>query len=230
MKYERESISRIAASGLLVALALIAPTVATADSHAAPETIDGLVLVPDSRVQAAYVDPDADFTVYNKVMMLDCFVAFKKDWQKNTQTTGSRHSVSASQMERIKNEVAIMFREVFAQELSQDGGYEIVDEAGEDVLLIRPAIVDLDIAAPDVNTPARSRTYTSTSGSATLFIELYDSSTSDLLARAADRRTARRSGGYLTYTNRVTNTADARRMFRSWAKELRAALDEIHGK
>ncbi len=230
MKKERESTTRIAASSLLVALALVAPSIATADDHAAPDTIDGLVLVPDSRVQAAYVDPDADFTVYNKVMMLDCFVAFKKDWQKNTQKTGSRHKVSTNDMERIKNEVAIMFREVFAQELSQDGGYEIVDQAGDDVLLIRPAIVDLDIAAPDVNTPARSRTYTSTSGSATLFIELYDSSTSDLLARAADRRTARRSGGYLTYTNRVTNSADARRMMRSWAKELRAALDEIHGK
>ncbi len=230
MKNERESIIRTAASSLLVALALVAPPVAMADDHAAPETIDGLVLVPDSRVQAAYVDPDADFTVYNKVMMLDCFVAFKKDWQKNTQKTGSRHKVSTRDMERIKNEVAIMFREVFAQELSQDGGYEIVDEAGDDVLLVRPAIVDLDIAAPDVGSPGRTRTYTSTAGSATLFIELYDSSTSDLLARAADRKVARRSAGYLSYTNRVTNSADARRMMRSWAKELRAALDEIHGK
>ena len=215
---------------MLLALALIAPTTATADNHAVPDTIDGLMLVPDSRVEAAYVDPDADFGIYNKVMMLDSLVAFKKDWQKKANKPGSRTKVSANDMERIKTEVAIMFREVFAEELSKDGGYEIVDDADDDVLLIRPAIIDLDIAAPDTATAGRSRTYTSTSGSATLYIELYDSATGDLLARAADRRVARQAGGYLTYTNRVTNSADARRMFRSWAKELRAALDEFHGK
>ncbi len=232
MRQERRALSRIgiAAGGMLMAFAWMAPVSATADEHAVPDTIDGLVLVPDSKVQAAYVDPDADFGIYNKIMMVDCYVAFRKDWQKDTQKPGSRASVSASDMERIKTEVAIMFREVFAEELSKDGGYEIVDEAGEDVLLIRPAIIDLDIAAPDVSTPGRTRTYTSTSGSATVFVELYDSATGDLLARAADRRIARRSGGYLSYTNRVTNTADARRMFRTWARKLRDALDEFHGK
>ncbi len=232
MNIKTQAISNIgvAASGILMALALMAPVAATADDHTNPESIDGLVLVPDSKVEAAYVDPDADFGEYNRIMMLDALVAFKKDWQKNTSKTGSRHRVSANDMERIKTEVAIMFREVFAEELSKDDGYEIVDEAGEDVLLIRPAIIDLDIAAPDTPTAGRSRTYTARSGAATLYIELYDSMTGDMLARAADRKVARQTGGYLTYTNRVTNTADARRMFRSWARQLRSALDEFHGK
>ncbi len=232
MRNERESLTKfgVVASSVLVALALIAPAAVTADEHAAGATYDGLVPVPDSKVQSAYVDPDADFGVYNKVMMLDCFVAFRKNWQRDTKKSGSRASVSTKDMERIKNEVAVMFREIFAEELSKDGGYEIVDEAGDDVLLIRPAIVDLDITAPDIATSGRNRTYTTSSGAATLYIELYDSVTSDLIARAADRKVARQAGGYMTYTNRVTNLTDARRMMRGWAQTLRAGLDGFHDK
>jgi len=232
MKYERESISRVgvAVSSLLLAFALIAPAVATADSHAAPETVDGLVLVPDSKVQAAYVDPDADFGEYNKIMLLDCYVSFRKNWRKDHKRTGSMISVSKGEMERIKTGVAELFHEVFTEELSKDGGYEIVDAAGEDVLLVRPAIIDLDVSAPDGSSPGRTRTYTTTAGAATVFIELYDSVTGDILARAADRKVANRMGGYLSYSNRVTNTQDAKKMMRGWAKALRERLDEYHGR
>ncbi len=233
MNYERDSISRfgVAASSILLALALVAPAAATADSHAAEQTHDGLVPVPDSKVQAAYVDPDADFSEYNRIMLLDCYVSFRKNWQRDQRRTGaSRTSISSGDMERIKAGVAELFREVFTEELSKDDGYEIVDAAGDDVLLVRPAIIDLDIAAPDTSTTGRTRTYTTTSGSATLYVELYDSVTGDILARAADRKTARSMGGYLSYSNRVTNRSDARKMMRRWANNLRTALDEIHGK
>lgn len=39
-----------------------------------------------------------------------------------------------------------------------------------------------------------------------------------------------RASGYMSYTNRVTNKADARRMLGSWAELLRDMLDEFHGK
>ncbi len=228
MKHEKDSFSqRISIAFALVACVFIAAPAAIADEH---ETHDGLVQVPNARVGAAYADPDADFGVYNKIMMLDCAVAFKKDWQKKQQRTGSRISVSSSDIEKIKTEVAIMFREVFAEELSKDGGYEIVDEPGDDVLLVRPAIIDLNISAPESMQAGRTRTYTAESLQATVFIELYDSVTGDILARAADRRVARQAGNYLSYTNRVTNQADGRRMMRTWARKLREALDEYHGK
>jgi hypothetical protein len=163
-------------------------------------------------------------------MILDCHVAFKKDWEKKTTKTGSRLRLSASDIDRIKTDVATLFRDVFTETLSGDDGYEIVNEAGDDVLLVRPAIIDLDIAAPDNMSGGRNRTYTTSSGSATILIELYDSTTGDILARAADRKSARNSGGYVSYTNRVTNRADARRMLRKWAEELRDTLDELHGK
>jgi hypothetical protein len=214
----------------LTAVGLTAPPAAFAQKQEPPqETHDGLVLVPDRKIAAAYIDPDADLSAYDKIMILDCYVAFKKDWEKKKKT-GSNIRVSASDMERIKADTATFFRDVFTEKLAEDDGYEIVNAAGEDVLLVRPAIIDLDIAAPDTMSAGRSRTYTTTAGSATVYIELYDSVTGDILARAMDRKTARSAGGYLSYTNRVTNRSDARRMLGKWAELLRAKLDELHGK
>ncbi len=63
----------------------------------------------------------------------------------------------------------------------------------------------------------------------TLVAELRDSMTGELLARAVDARGARSSGTWQV-TNRVTNTADARRAMGIWATALRQALDEMYGR
>jgi len=221
---------RIAAVAIFLSMALSAPPGALAkDEDPAHVTHDGLVLVQDRNVAAAYVDPEADLSVYTKIMILDCYVAFKKDWVKDKKQSGSRLRISSSDVERIKADVASLFRDVFTETLAADGGYEIVNEAGNDVLLVRPAIIDLDIAAPDTGSAGRNRTYTTSSGAATLYIELFDSVSGDILARASDRKVDR-SNVHMSYANRVTNRADARRGFRSWAILLRGRLDELHGK
>ncbi len=75
----------------------------------------------------------------------------------------------------------------------------------------------------------RSRTYTANSGRMTLVAELRDSVTGEILARAVDARSARTTGS-MDITNRVTNTADARRIIRIWARALRQGLDELYGR
>ncbi len=75
----------------------------------------------------------------------------------------------------------------------------------------------------------RGRTYTANSGRMTLVLEVRDSITGELLARAVDPRSGRGSGTW-NVTNRVTNTGDARRAINTWATALRAALDELNGK
>ena len=41
-------------------------------------THDGLHLVPDTEVAAAWVKPGADFSGYDRIMLLDAYVAFRK--------------------------------------------------------------------------------------------------------------------------------------------------------
>jgi hypothetical protein len=75
--------------------------------------------------------------------------------------------------------------------------------------------------------PGRSRTYTANSGRMTLVLEVRDSVTGETLARVVDGRSGRTSG-VMTVTNRATNTADARRAIRIWARALRDGLDSLY--
>jgi hypothetical protein len=122
-------------------------------------------------------------------------------------------------MERIKADVATLFERVFSERL-EAAGYPVVDVMGDDVLLLRPAIIDLDVTAPDLNTAGRTRNFTASTGAATLYIELYDSVTGDILGRAADRQSVRNAGGNISWSNSVSNMADANRMIGRWADRL----------
>jgi hypothetical protein len=207
---------------LSVALLAVAP-VLSAEEAAVQPTFDNLVPVKDAKMALAYIDPDADFSVFKRVAILEPFVAFRSNWQRDQNRSRSRN-ISARDMERIKADVATLFERVFTERL-EAAGYEVVDGASEDVLLVRPAIIDLDITAPDTRTAGRSRNFTASTGAATLYIQLFDSVSGDIIGRAADRQAARRAGGSLSWSNSVTNTADARRMMGGWADNLVGFLD-----
>ena len=189
---------------------------------------DGLVKVEGAKVDLASIDPDADFSVYKRVYIAEPWVAFVKNWKRtqNSSRYGAGNRVSDRDMEKIKADVATLFKEVFTEKLVEDGKLTITDEAGEDVLFIRPAIIDLDVTAPDIMTPGRSRTYTTSAGAATLYIELYDSVSGAIIGRAADRRTARNSSHRMTWSSKITNQQEARRMFSIWAERLAAFLED----
>jgi len=185
---------------------------------------EGMELVKNSNLATVYADPGADLSIYNRVMLLDATVAFKKNWKREQNLHGNPMRVKDRDMVKIQEEVAATFREVFTKELV-DGGYAMADEPGEDVLLVKPAIVDLDVTAPDIKTPGRTMSYSESAGEMTLNLELFDSLTDDKIAKATDRKrdTYR---GWLQWRTSVSNRADAKRMMRGWAKALTSTLDE----
>jgi len=194
------------------------------------QMFENLVPVEDAQVGMAYIDPHADFSVFKRVMLLDTFVAFRSGWERDQRRVSRRNRVSARDMERIKSRVSETFNASFIDVLQADDGFEIVDEAGDDVLLIRAAIIDLDVTAPDTQSAGRSRTYTASSGAATMYIELFDSVSGQIIGRAADRQAARSPGNMLSWNTSVSNTANARRVFNSWAGKLREFLDSHYTK
>jgi hypothetical protein len=208
---------------ILILGALPAAVWADSDSDVPQTTIEGLKLVENPK-QMAYVwaQPGADLSQYERVYIAEPLVAFKKNWQRD-QNRG-HIKVRSSDMERIKNNVAGLFIEVFTEELGK-GGYTLANERAEDVLLVRPAIIDLDVTAPDVRSTARSQSYATSAGSMTLYVELIDSETGDMLAKALDRR-ADRDTGTLQWQTGPANRAAALRIIRPWAEALREALDE----
>ena len=86
MKKVRARFAGIIAVATTIALAStlsLQQDLLAADDEAAEFTHDGLQRVIDSKAAVAYVKPGTDFSVYTRFMILDCYVAFKKDWQKN---------------------------------------------------------------------------------------------------------------------------------------------------
>ncbi len=212
-------------SFFLVSLLTMSP-LSIAQENAPKTTIDGLELIDDTRLALVYAQPDADFGRYNKIYLDDAYIAFKKNWQRS-QNRSHANSINSDDMTRIKSELSSLFREVFSNTLTQ-GGYELVTELDDDVLLIRPAIINLDITAPDTRSANLTQTFSETAGEMTLYLELYDSVTDDLIAKVLDRQMDRRTG-FFQWQNHVSNRAAAKRILQVWANVLKEGLDDARG-
>ncbi len=212
--------------GVIGAMALAFSAVAKEEI---PETTpEGLVLMKDTKARLVYARPGATLDAYTKVALLDCYVAFKKNWERDFNRDASSLSgrVTTEDMEKIKKLLADEFRKVFTEELQEKGGYPIVDMAGEDVLIVRPALINLDVTAPDLDSANMNRQFVTSAGEMTLFMELFDSATGEIIARIIDPQAADR-GGFATMANSVTNKAEADRLLRKWADGLRGALGDL---
>ena len=214
-------------AGLIAAAALM--LAGCASTRPAPvEEWDGLVLRPGTRLGAVFVKPDADIVGFKSVKLDPVQISFASNWDPNSDRRSSSRRLNAADIAAIKERLAELFQETFRAELAR-GGYALVDEAGPDTLRVAPAIIDLFITAPADAAVGRSRTYTTDTGRMTLVMELRDSVTGELLARAVDRRGGR-SNGQLQWTSRATNMADAQQAIRIWAMALRRGLDELSAK
>ena len=211
--------SRLAHAALAVALAVgaVALSPAAVASDKLPEVSpEGLKLLPKTKASAVYMRDGADFSGYDKVAILECPVAFRKDWQRDTNRDGLAR-VTDSDVTKIRTALSAEFQKVFSKELA-DKGQTVVTDGGTGVLILRPAIINLDIEVPNTTAP-NAYTFTDSAGQATLYLELYDGVSGELLARVLDAQVA---GDWGTTRMRTSssNKADANRMLTEWADRL----------
>ncbi|MDZ4730014.1 MAG: DUF3313 family protein [Xanthomonadales bacterium] len=213
---------------LALLLSASLPLLSLADENAelnAELAEDGLQLVEKDRHRSFYSNPNVDWRQYHQIHLLAATVDFRKNWQRD-QNRSYPFKVRDEDVAELKQSMAELLAEVFSQELSKDSGYGLTDTIGKQVLTIRPAIQGLDISAPDTqNWAGIYRQYTESSGEMTLQLELLDSVTGEVLARSREHGEVPR-WGYFQLTSSVTNQADARRMLRRWAIDLRERLGQ----
>lgn len=203
-------------------------------SNLPTETVDGLQLQTDSEFSAVYLRPDVDFTVYQKIGITPCHVSFKKNWMRdqNNDRLDLTDRVTQKDVDRIRDALAKMCDEQFRAALLEEPAYELVESfsEGESVLIVQPAIVNLDIAAPDLRSASSSYDFTTSSGEMTLALAALDGTTHQTLAEVADRRRDA-NDNTLQWTNSVTNRSAAIRVLKIWTSQLRAGLDRLtrHG-
>jgi hypothetical protein len=195
------------------------------------EVIGGILhKVDKSRAQLAYVDPYADLGKYNKILIRPLGV----DNIEVIQPPSSRSTSKSSNWEITdKDKVALQqaYRDAMVKQLQERGDYPIVTEPGDDVLEIAATITAIAPTAPRDDSRSRatgrSTVYTEGAGSIAVMVVYGDSETGEVLGLAKDSRS---SGSYWGQNNSVSNMAEVRRIFASWAIQIRDGLDRVHGK
>lgn len=224
-------IGRTARAAVLVGAFLGLAIGAVARADAPPQqSSDGLDLVKQTATRLVYKRPGADFSQYKRVAILDCGVEFSKDWinDYNSSQVDPSRRIGQQDIDRAKASLAEQFKKIFSDELSGNGGYAISQYAGADVLVLRPALVNIQVSAPDLMAPGRSATFVQQSGQMTLYLELWDSTSNTILARILDAQGSGGFGGQRATS--VSNMAAAQQIMQSWADELRKRLDIATGK
>ncbi len=195
-----------------------------AQNPAPQDSKDGLILKSKTKQRVVYMRPGANFSRYDRVALLDCFVEFQKDWQTNynQNVVDPNNMVTDQDVQQMKAWLSAEFRRVFTTEL-QKGGYKVVDFGAPDVLILRPALTNVQVTAPDVMSAGIEATVIRSAGSATLYLELWNSDPRKLLARVVDAEADQQP--FAQQGNSVTNAAAAEFIMKNWADDLVRHLD-----
>lgn len=164
----------------------------------------------NANVEASYVATDADFGRYSQLRGEDMGIYFP-----------ASRPIPDADLQRIRQ----TFRDAFLGRLT---GYAIVDYAGPDVMTVQASLIDLRNAdlrdVPDMRAGLRD---VARPGVLVFTMELRDSATDRILARAADSTSNPKIGAG---GGSATDWADVEAAAAYWATLFRRFLDQNLGR
>jgi len=189
-------------------------------------TTDGLTVIKSTRHTEKQIKDDVDWSEYTKYQITRVEVSFRKNWKRdyNMSQRALSMQVTDEDMARIRESMGKMVYEEFDSALQKEGGLTKVDQADSNTLIFKPKIINLNVYAPDFDSAYISRSYVRQAGRATLFLEVYDAVSGEILSRWVDTREDP-DRGYFDWANRITNAVRAKLVVRAWAKRLVEGLD-----
>ncbi len=165
---------------------------------------------PDSAVESAQISTTADFSRYNRLMAEDMGIYFP------TESPSSEDDIA-----RIRQ----IFRTAFLGELE---GYEITREPGPGAMAVQASLIDLRHSGGEPPAGLRSNIRDMAKpGSLVFLMELKDSQSGEILARAADSAA---TPVFATGPNPETDWPTVERAAERWAGLFRTFLDENLGR
>jgi hypothetical protein len=219
---KRVSLS-IAALTLLTACAG-EPTIQTGPD--AEVSFDGLVRIDNARFAGAWIDPDVDLSRFKKILPGGARFEFRSVDKVSTSEARRSNQREFFISEKDQQRLEEVMLEIFDEELARSDIFSITDQPGVDVMLVRGALLDIvSYAPPDIR--GRGEIYLDQVGAATLVIEVVDSLTGEVVARAIERRAAEPAGRMGVQSTSVTNWQEVRRLARRWARTLREGLEAL---
>lgn len=222
--------NRAVITGLLATLLLVAcdttPRIQTGEDA---EVIQGnLVRVDNTSARMVYIDPDIQFHKYTAIQLSPLGV----DNVEIIQPTTSYPLASNRNWELTDDDKKMLqrdFQQAMTKQLSENGGYPLVATAGDNVLRISAMLTRIAPTAPKDDfksrPPGRNKVFTEGSGKLGIAVVFSDSETGEVVALVKDIRSGSSVWGV---NNNVVNGAEVRRIFTSWAMQIRAQLDREH--
>ncbi|MBK0391891.1 DUF3313 family protein [Ramlibacter algicola] len=199
----------------LVAFPAIAGAPASLEQAVAAQ---GLQRVRAPVFNFAYVRPGASLAGYDRLLLEPVDVDFRADWQP--YRAGSLLRVDATERERVRSEVAQWVQRAFADEL-QRGTLQPTDQPAPRVLRVKPRVVDLYLGDIGTRLPGRSRVLTTSSGEASLVVELSDASTGEVLARLGDWEELRSGARRVRISDPQRVVSDVESVAANWGRTVR---------
>ena len=220
---------------VVLTLALGGCAATTPEFQSGPDaevTHDGLTRLDKTIMDAAWARQGVDFSSYRKVMFKGVGVEYRAVTgpYSGRAGTGSTWSSRSSRDEfRLDDKTKAMFEaeisDAFREEIAASKVYEVVDQPGPDVLLVVGGLLDVVSRVPPESI-GRSEIFIDRVGEATLVLEVRDSESNQIFARAVDRRAAERTGEMMS-SNPVNNRTEVRRLGRRWGQILRNGLERL---
>jgi hypothetical protein len=183
-------------------------------------TPDGLVRVPSRKAGGVYRAPDASFSQYQRLIFEPPSISFVAGWRD------THSEITDSEITRIRTEAARIFREEFARVLIERGPYTFAEDPAPDVLIVSPAIEDLDIAAPGAGATSDKQSFVNRPVKMKITGELRDAASGRLVGRVIMFESEDRYAfGDFRLANRTQTAHEERLAFAKWSRLFQEAMN-----
>jgi hypothetical protein len=185
-------------------------------------SFDGLIRVDNTAFKKVWADPDADLSVYTKIIPIKAEIEFRA--VKSSSRGSSKSEFPIDENARIK--IIDTIAQVLSEEIGDNKRFAITDKPAPDTLILAVSLLDIVSNAPP-ELIGRGDVFLSRVGEITLVLELKDSQSGETLLRAAERGAVEPAGNRGLRSNSVTNMNELRRLARRWGTKITAGLESL---
>lgn len=216
----------IAAGAITALIGCAGKTPSIQSGPGAEKDANNLYKVDNTRVDLVYADPNANLRDYthfiidpldvSQVVIVEPFYIglHRRTWTLTEKDKALLQDAYQTSMEK---------------HLAKDQGFGLASQAAPNAIRIRAAIIEIAPNAPKDDFASRPigrmKIISEGAGSITMAALLEDSVSQKPIAKVIDNREGSTMWGL---NNRVSNTAEVRRVFSRWAQLLRSRFDTIH--
>lgn len=190
---------------------------------------DNLHKIDNSGVKSAYVDPDVDFSQYQKILIEPLDMSEVKIVQPSQSRSYNKWELTDKDRKALADSYMAQMNKYLAEKNAGES-YQIVEQPGEGVLVINAAVLAIAPSAPkdDISSrgySGRSRVFTEGAGAMSIAMLVTDGKTEKQLIEFVDNRES--LSDRMRRNNSVTNLFDVNYLFSFWARKLKSGLDEL---